>query len=119
MGETAATLDDTTVGTVDIAGWTVRRLGFGAMRISGARNAEGGRDREVARALVRRVVERGVNLIDTANIYGYGESEEIIAEALFSVPGGSADHHQGGVQAGQDRPRRDEAASAGEARPHP
>jgi len=52
------------------------------MRISGARNADGVRDREVARALVRRAVERGVNLIDTANIYGYGESEEIIAEAL-------------------------------------
>jgi pyridoxine 4-dehydrogenase len=86
MGDKAATLDDTTVGTVDIAEWTVRRLGFGAMRISGARNAEGGRDREVARALVRRVVERGVNLIDTANIYGYGESEEIIAEALHPYP---------------------------------
>jgi len=86
MGNKAATLDDTTVGTVDVAGRTVRRLGFGAMRISGARNAEGGRDREVARALVRRVVERGVNLIDTANIYGYGESEEIIAEALFPYP---------------------------------
>ena len=86
MGEIARTLDDATVGTVDIAGWTVRRLGFGAMRISGARNAEGDRDREVARALVRRVVERGVNLIDTANIYGYGESEEIIAEALHPYP---------------------------------
>ena len=86
MGDTAATLDDTTVGTVDIAGRTVRRLGFGAMRISGARNAEGGRDREVARAMVRRAVERGVNLIDTANIYGYGESEEIIAEALHPYP---------------------------------
>jgi pyridoxine 4-dehydrogenase len=82
----AATLNDTTVGTVDIADWTVRRLGFGAMRISGARNAEGVRDREVARALVRRVVDRGVNLIDTANIYGYGESEEIIAEALRPYP---------------------------------
>ena len=86
MGGTAATLDDTTVGTVDIAEWTVRRLGFGAMRISGARNSEGGRDRQVARALVRRVVDRGVNLIDTANIYGYGESEEIIAEALHPYP---------------------------------
>jgi aryl-alcohol dehydrogenase-like predicted oxidoreductase len=52
------------------------------MRISGARNAEGVRDRDVARQLVRRVVERGVNFIDTANIYGYGQSEEIIAEAL-------------------------------------
>jgi aryl-alcohol dehydrogenase-like predicted oxidoreductase len=82
MGDKAARLNDTTVGTVDIADWTVRRLGFGAMRISGARNADGARDRGMARALVRRVVDRGVNLIDTANIYGYGESEEIIAEEL-------------------------------------
>jgi pyridoxine 4-dehydrogenase len=82
----AVTLDDGTVGTVDIAGRVVRRLGFGAMRISGARNAEGVRDRDEARALVRRAVERGVNLIDTANIYGYGESEEIIAEALHPYP---------------------------------
>jgi aryl-alcohol dehydrogenase-like predicted oxidoreductase len=83
---TAARLDDTTVGTVDIADWTVRRLGFGAMRISGARNGEGVRDRELARGLVRRVVDHGVNLVDTANIYGYGESEEIIAEALHPYP---------------------------------
>jgi pyridoxine 4-dehydrogenase len=32
------------------------------------------------------VVDRGVNLVDTANIYGYGESEEIIAEALHPYP---------------------------------
>jgi pyridoxine 4-dehydrogenase len=64
----------------------VRRLGFGAMRISGARNPEGARDRDAARKLVRRVVDRGVNFIDTANIYGYGESEEIIAEALYPYP---------------------------------
>jgi pyridoxine 4-dehydrogenase len=76
-------LDDSTVGTITIGGdLTVRRLGFGAMRISGARNADGGRDREVARELVRRTVERGVNFIDTADIYGWGQSEEIIAEAL-------------------------------------
>lgn len=54
MGDTAATLDDATVGTVDIADWTVRRLGFGAMWMSGARHAESRRDREMARALVRR-----------------------------------------------------------------
>ncbi|MGX7678184.1 aldo/keto reductase [Jatrophihabitans sp. DSM 45814] len=76
-------LQDSTVGTITIGGdLTVRRLGFGAMRVSGARNAEGVRDREVARDLVRRVVERGVTFIDTADIYGYGQSEEIIAEAL-------------------------------------
>ena len=75
-------LDNATAGTLRLAGHEVRRLGFGAMRISGARNAEGVRDRESARALVRRVVERGVNLIDTADIYGYGQSEEIIGEVL-------------------------------------
>ncbi|MDO8361576.1 MAG: aldo/keto reductase [Actinomycetota bacterium] len=82
-------LDDTSVGTVTIGGdLTVRRLGFGSMRISGARNAEGARDRDEARRLIRQVVDRGVNFIDTANIYGYGESEEIIAEALHPYPAG-------------------------------
>jgi pyridoxine 4-dehydrogenase len=81
-----ATLTDATVGTVTIGDRTVRRLGFGAMRVSGARNADGVRDRDEARALVRRVVDRGVNLIDTADIYGYGQSEEIIAEALAPYP---------------------------------
>lgn len=80
-------LTDHTVGTFTIGGdLTVRRLGLGAMRISGARNADGVRDRDEARRLVRRVVDRGVNFIDTANIYGYGESEEIIAEALHPYP---------------------------------
>jgi pyridoxine 4-dehydrogenase len=81
------TLSDDSVGTFTIGGdLTVRRLGFGAMRISGARDAAGVRDRETARQLVRRAVDRGVNFIDTANIYGYGESEEIIAEALHPYP---------------------------------
>lgn len=75
-------LEDATVGCVRVGDRSVRRLGFGAMRISGARNAEGVRDREEARRIARRLVERGVQFIDTANIYGYGESEEILAEAL-------------------------------------
>ena len=84
---TGRLLTDETVGTFTIGGdLTVRRLGFGAMRISGARNADGVRDRATAVELVRRVVDRGVNFIDTANIYGYGESEEIIAEALHPYP---------------------------------
>src|ERR1700678_264406 len=56
------------------------------MRVSGARNAAGARDRAEAIRIYRRAYERGVNLIDTANIYGYGESEEIIAEALYPYP---------------------------------
>lgn len=86
---TDRTLTDETVGTFAIGGdMPVRRLGFGAMRISGARDAEGVRDRATAVRLVRRVVDRGVDFIDTANIYGYGQSEEIIAEALHPYPAG-------------------------------
>jgi aryl-alcohol dehydrogenase-like predicted oxidoreductase len=57
-------------------------MGFGAMRVSGARDASGTRDRATAVELVRGVRARGVQLFDTANIYGYGQSEEVIAEAL-------------------------------------
>lgn len=79
-------LDDTPTGTIDLAGKRIRRLGFGAMRVSAARNADGKRDRESARAIYRTVYEVGVNFIDVANIYGYGECEEILAEALHPYP---------------------------------
>ncbi|HVW45166.1 MAG TPA: aldo/keto reductase [Amycolatopsis sp.] len=80
---TAATrLSDETVGTVRIGDRDVRRLGFGTMRIASAKDADGNRDRATAIALCRGVAEQGVTFFDTANIYGYGECEEIIAEAL-------------------------------------
>jgi len=79
-------LDETPAGTVCLGDLRVQRLGFGAMRVSNARNAEGVRDRDLARQLVRRAVDRGVTFIDTANIYGLGQSEEIIAEALRPYP---------------------------------
>jgi aryl-alcohol dehydrogenase-like predicted oxidoreductase len=37
-------------------------------------------------ACVRRALDLGINLIDTANVYGWGESERLIAEALQGVP---------------------------------
>jgi len=80
------TLEDGLVGTVAIGDRRVRRLGFGAMRVSGARTAEGVRDRALAVELVRGVVARGVQFLDSANVYGYGQSEEIIAEALAPYP---------------------------------
>jgi pyridoxine 4-dehydrogenase len=103
---TARTLDDATVGTVDLAGKTVRRLGFGAMRVSAARNSEGKRDRGEAARLYRRVYERGVNFVDVANIYGYGECEEILAEALHPYPadlliGTKAGFKPGRIEPGQ------------------
>ncbi|MGE0386279.1 MAG: aldo/keto reductase [Gammaproteobacteria bacterium] len=82
----ARTLDDSTCGTLALGDLRVRRMGFGAMRVSSARNAQGDFDRAAAVALVRRACERGVNFIDVANIYGYGACEEIVAEALHPYP---------------------------------
>lgn len=75
-------------GAILLGDLPVQRLGFGAMRISAARNAAGQRDPEVGRALVRHAVDRGVTFLDTANIYGLGRSEELIAEALCPYPPG-------------------------------
>src|ERR1700731_778797 len=60
----------------------VCRLGFGAMRITGRGIWGDPPDRRAAIALLRRVVERGVNFIDTADSYGPAVSESLIAEAL-------------------------------------
>jgi pyridoxine 4-dehydrogenase len=60
----------------------VRRLGFGAMRITGPGIWGPPADEAAALALLRRVVERGVNFIDTADSYGPGVSESLIAKAL-------------------------------------
>ena len=67
---------------------TVHRLGFGAMRITGPGIWGEPHDREVARSVVRRAVELGVDFIDTADSYGPAVSEEIIAEALYPYPAG-------------------------------
>lgn len=64
----------------------VRRLGFGAMRITGPGIWGEPRDRDEAIATVRRAVELGVNLIDTADAYGPTVSERLIAEALHPYP---------------------------------
>ena len=64
----------------------VRRLGFGAMRITGDGIWGPPDDPDSARAVLRRVGELGVNLIDTADSYGPDVSEELIAEALHPYP---------------------------------
>jgi pyridoxine 4-dehydrogenase len=71
-------------GTIGIGGdLTVNRMGFGAMRITGQGIWGEPADREQAKAAIRRAVELGVNLIDTANSYGPHVSEELIAETLY------------------------------------
>jgi pyridoxine 4-dehydrogenase len=84
-GATAA-LTDKSVGTIKIGDRTVRRLGFGAMRITGPGIWGPPPDQDGAIAVLRRAVELGVNLIDTADSYGPEVSEELIAEALYSYP---------------------------------
>jgi pyridoxine 4-dehydrogenase len=78
--------DAAAAGTFDIADMTVNRLGFGAMRITGEGVWGDPPDRESAHAVLRRAVELGVNLIDTADSYGPHVSEELIAEALYPYP---------------------------------
>src|SRR6266480_2519035 len=65
---------------------TVNRLGFGAMRLTGEGIWGWPADRDNAKKVLRRAVELGVNLIDTADAYGPETSELIIAEALHPYP---------------------------------
>ena len=70
-------------GTFTLGGdLPVHRMGFGAMRITGEGIWGDPDDPHAARALLRRVVELGINLIDTADAYGPQVSERLIAEAL-------------------------------------
>jgi pyridoxine 4-dehydrogenase len=75
----------------------VRRLGFGAMRITGDGIWGPPADAGEARRLLRRVVELGVNLIDTADSYGPEVSENLIAEALHPYPDGLVIATKGGL----------------------
>ncbi|MGH3254558.1 MAG: aldo/keto reductase [Streptosporangiaceae bacterium] len=74
-------------GTIDVGGdLTVNRLGFGAMRITGRGIWGDPPSRDQAILTLRRVIELGVNFIDTADSYGPSVSEELIAAALFPYP---------------------------------
>ncbi|HEY8454993.1 MAG TPA: aldo/keto reductase [Actinopolymorphaceae bacterium] len=65
---------------------TVNRLGYGAMQLTGPGIWGPPRDHEEAIRVLRRAVELGVNLIDTADSYGPYVSEELIREALHPYP---------------------------------
>ena len=88
MQNLAAAIDSVKAkSTFSIGGdLTVKRLGFGAMRITGEGVWGWPVDRENAKRVLRRVVELGVNLIDTADAYGPEVSELLIAEALHPYP---------------------------------
>ncbi|MGA2018755.1 MAG: aldo/keto reductase [Opitutaceae bacterium] len=75
----------------------VHRLGFGAMRITGPGVWGEPKDPAEARRVLRRAVELGVDLIDTADSYGPEVSERLIAEALHPYPSGLVIATKGGL----------------------
>lgn len=82
-----ATQTTSSSGTVTLGDeLAVRRLGFGAMRITGDGIWGPPKDPASALAVLRRAVELGVNFIDTADSYGPYVSEELIAKALAPYP---------------------------------
>ncbi|MFI9533401.1 aldo/keto reductase [Nocardia fusca] len=86
--------------TLDLAGFRVHRLGFGAMRLA----AEPDDARSASIGLLRRAVELGVTLIDTAHLYGWGANEELVAEALHPYPEGLLVATKLGVERRHDHP---------------
>ncbi|MBD0356045.1 MAG: aldo/keto reductase [Rubrobacter sp.] len=85
-------------GTFDIGGdLRVNRLGFGAMRITGKGIWGEPENPEEARAVLKRAVELGINLIDTADSYGPHVSERLIGETLHPYPGDLVIATKGGL----------------------
>jgi aryl-alcohol dehydrogenase-like predicted oxidoreductase len=85
-------------GTFTLGGdMTVNRLGYGAMRITGEGIWGEPKNPDEARRLLRRVVELGINFIDTADSYGPEVSERLIAEALHPYPQGLIIGTKGGL----------------------
>jgi len=85
-------------GTFSIADMSVNRLGFGAMRVTGKGVWGEPPDRGSALQVLRRAVELGVNLIDTADSYGPAVSEELVCEALHPYPEGLVIATKGGLE---------------------
>jgi pyridoxine 4-dehydrogenase len=94
----ASTPNAAASGTFKIGGdLRVHRLGFGAMRITGPGIWGEPKDPAEARRVLRKAVDLGVNLIDTADSYGPEVSERLIAEALHPYPRGLVIATKGGL----------------------
>jgi len=72
--------------TIDLAGRSVGRIGFGAMQLPGPGVFGPPKDKAVALEILRRVVGAGVNHIDTAQFYGPDVANDLIREALHPYP---------------------------------
>jgi pyridoxine 4-dehydrogenase len=91
------TLSAAAAGTLTLGGdLTVNRMGYGAMRITGPGVWGLPADKKAALTTLWQAIELGVNLIDTADSYGPGVSEELIADALYPYPDGLVIATKGG-----------------------
>jgi pyridoxine 4-dehydrogenase len=86
MAAEPTTLPAAAAGTAALGDLTVNRMAFGAMRLTGPGIWGEPADREGAKGILRRAIELGVNLIDTAFSYGPSVNEELIAETLHPYP---------------------------------
>jgi aryl-alcohol dehydrogenase-like predicted oxidoreductase len=85
-------------GTFAIAGdMTVNRLGFGAMRLTGPGIWGEPQDPDECKRVLKRLLDLNVNFIDTADAYGPGVSEDLIAAALYPYPKGLVIATKGGL----------------------
>lgn len=84
-------------GTFELGDFTIYRMGYGAMRLTGEGIWGEPDDRDNARAVLHRVLELGVNFIDTADAYGPDVNENLIAEALHPYPDGLVIATKGGL----------------------
>jgi pyridoxine 4-dehydrogenase len=95
-------------GTFTLGDMEVRRMGFGAMRLTGPGIWGEPEDRDEAKRVLRRAIELGVNLIDTADSYGPEVSERLIAETLHPYPDDLVIATKGGLKrSGPGRWERD------------
>ncbi len=96
MSTTTLTAAAGAAGKIRLGELEVNRLGYGAMRLTGAGIWGPPADRAACLRTLRRAVELGVQFIDTADSYGPYVSEELIAEALYPYPQGLAIATKGG-----------------------
>lgn len=81
------TINAAAAGTIEIGGdLTVNRFGFGAMRLTGSGIWGEPADKAEAQRVLRRVIDLGINFIDTADSYGPAVSEQLIADTLYPYP---------------------------------
>jgi pyridoxine 4-dehydrogenase len=89
-------------GTFALGDWQVRRLGFGAMHLSGPGVFGPPKDRAAALAVLREAVASGVNHIDTSDYYGPRVTNQLIYDALHPYPDDLVIVTKVGARRGQD-----------------